>query len=148
MKCSHSLFPHHKIGLLCSLENAVVCSIGKKTSTPCYKRLNNCSRQADFQKSVTCDYIEQFYVTNSFVYNTALTVLVVNVSSQSEGAYRCMPELSKRGEFRPCQLNVSGIFILYFGNQDVNYCEGAAGEVGGARKGVMLVVVVIIVLLL
>ena len=91
------------------------CIRQKGKSQFCQMRNNDCVGQAERQKSITCRYDhKQYYVDISAVTPSTFTVIVLNISTQSEGFYVCTPVPAIHPDLRRCQLNVSGTFINSF----------------------------------
>ena len=99
----------------------MVCIKEKEKSETCNKPLNDCVGLADRQKKIKCHYDrKQYYVDTASVTPTTFAVVVLGVSSQSEGDYVCRPLSVESGDLSPCQLNVAGLLVLTDDNSDCN----------------------------
>ena len=120
-------------------ENAVICQRRKENFNTCYSPPNDCVKKADRQRYITCTYDpKKYYVNTSSVTPSTVTVVVLNVSPQSEGTYVCRPVSLIQGQLNSCQVNVLGTVILHYGvdsHGNVKKMTDSGGGGGGGGDG-------------
>ena len=114
----------------------MICERQNKNFKTCYRPPNDCVKQADRQRYITCHYDhKKYYVNTSSVTPSTVTVVVLNVSPQSKGTYVCRPVSPIQGLLNSCQMNVSGTVILNYGVDSHGNVKKMTDSGGGGGGG-------------